>query len=117
MKLGLDGTPMGTTFGLELPMVVCSRSPPDGGDVGGSESTGLMVGVAVGRTIISSSEYSEPESSSVKLSTVLDDDASGKEVLLDVRFGSSSHMSPVSTVEETSQVSLVECSSMLLRAP
>lgn len=35
-----------------------SSSRTDLGEVGGSEMTALIVGVAVGRTIISSSEYS-----------------------------------------------------------
>ena len=64
-KLGLDGTPIGSTLGLEYRVAVSSCSCADLGDVGGSDTTALIVGVAVGKTINSSSEYSasEPEPS------------------------------------------------------
>lgn len=61
-KLGLDGTPIRSTFGLEYPSTE-SSSCAWFGDDGGSDSTGLMVGVAVGSTTRSSSEYSASDTS------------------------------------------------------
>lgn len=116
-KLGLDGTPIGSIFGLEYPMAG-SSSRADLGDVGGSETTALIVGVAVGNTIISSSEKlaSEP---SEPYSAALSAGNSGSDELLEV--GSSSHICggelPVSMVEETSQLSPIECARTLLPAP
>lgn len=60
-KLGLDGAPMGSTLGLEYRTAGSSCSCVDLGDVGGSDTTALIVGVAVGKTSISSSEYSASE--------------------------------------------------------
>lgn len=57
-KLGLDGAPSCSTTGLEYPV---TDSAEDFGDMDGSERTALMVGVVVGKTIISSSEYSGSE--------------------------------------------------------
>lgn len=67
-KLGLEGAPMGSTLGLEYPIWVDSSSSRssslvDLGEVGGSDTTALIVGVAVGNTIKSSSEYSASEAS------------------------------------------------------
>lgn len=62
-KLGLEGAPIGSTFGLEKPISVESSSSSivDLGEVGGSDTTALIVGVAVGNTIRSSSENSASE--------------------------------------------------------
>ena len=99
-------------------MADSSSSEADLGDVGGSEITALIVGVAVGRTSMSSSEYSG-SSGSEPYSGTLPDGISGNEDLLEA--GSSSHICggelPVSTVDETSQLSPMECSRTLLPAP
>lgn len=58
-KLGLDGGPMGITFGLEsLDIALCRPEGPAVGESGddGSETTALIVGASVGNTAISSSE-------------------------------------------------------------
>jgi hypothetical protein len=62
--IGLDGAPIRWTLGLEYIKDFSSSSElADLGDVGGSDTTALIVGVAVGRTIISSSENSASEGS------------------------------------------------------
>jgi len=114
-KLGLDGAPMGWILGLEYPNVDAS-SGSDFGDVGGSDTTALIVGVAVGSTIKSSSENSASDPSELK-SSGLAEGKSGKEDLLDV--GSSSHISggelPGSTVDVSH--SPTDCSRTLLSVP
>jgi hypothetical protein len=55
-KLGLDGVPNCSRLGLET-----RDSSDDFGDMDANERTALIVGVAVGKTIISSSENSASE--------------------------------------------------------
>lgn len=80
--------------------------------------TALMVGVAVGRTIISSSEYSGSSGpSDVYSSCLVIGPSSGRDDLLDV---GSSHIwcgeLSVSTVDDTSHVSRIDRSRALLAA-